>query len=197
MVYAATTNSCSIQLSTDVKGFAPIILTDNAGSDFQLFKPTGDVTYLPQGTQLQLVCTGNKNFIESTNEASLELKCSKGSFVDANNNAYELSELVCKSIPSSSLRITAEECSNGNGYIYQTGFNINNQFYGPVFEICYSNVTENTFYTHNTLNGAAMDSKYILYLHIYLTTMYIISCKLIISTHPLIESIASPIKSSS
>ncbi|TMW45675.1 hypothetical protein DOY81_009251, partial [Sarcophaga bullata] len=56
------------------------------------------------------------------------------------------------------LRITTEECSNGNGYIYETGFNINNQFYGPVFEICYSNVTENTFYTHNTLNGAAMDN---------------------------------------
>ncbi|TMW45671.1 hypothetical protein DOY81_009247 [Sarcophaga bullata] len=35
------------------------------------------------------------------NEVSLELKCSKGSFVDANNNAYELNELVCKSIPSS------------------------------------------------------------------------------------------------
>ncbi|TMW45669.1 hypothetical protein DOY81_009245 [Sarcophaga bullata] len=63
VVNAAAKNSCSIKLSTDVKGFAPIILTDNAGSDFKLFKPTGDVTYLKHGTQLHLVCTGNKNYI--------------------------------------------------------------------------------------------------------------------------------------
>lgn len=160
VVSAAAAKSCSITLPTDAKGFAPIFLTASDGNDFQLFKPTGEVTYLSDGTQLNLVCTGRKNFIVATNEVSLELTCSKGSFVDANNNAYVLGDLVCKSIPSSTLRLTNEECSNGNGYIYEAGFDINSQFYGPVFEICYSNVTENTFYTHNTLNGAAMNCKY-------------------------------------
>ncbi|KAI8122060.1 hypothetical protein FF38_02191 [Lucilia cuprina] len=153
---AAKTKSCSIKLP-DIKGFAPVILTAESRNNYKLFKPTGEITSLKEGSKLRLVCTGNKNVFENTSFDTLELKCSKGNFVDANNNVQPLSELVCKSIPSSTMKITNEECSNGNGYIYETGFIIEDEFYGPVFEICYSNVTENTFYTHGILNGAAMD----------------------------------------
>ncbi|KAM7344138.1 salivary protein Tsal1-like [Cochliomyia hominivorax] len=153
---AKTQKSCSIKLPSDVKGFAPVILTSTSGNDYELFKPTGEVTNLKEDTHLLLVCTGKKNVFENSKYNTLELKCSKGNFVDSNNNVQALNELVCDSIPSSSLKITNEECSNGNGYIYETGFIIKNKFYGPVFEICYSNTTENTFYTHHKLNGAAI-----------------------------------------
>lgn len=147
-------------MPTDIKGFAPVILTSASDNDYKLFKPTGEVTQLSEGTQLLLACTGNKNVFEDTTFNILQLQCSKGNFVDSNNNVQPLSELVCKSIPSSSMKITSEECSHGEGYIYETGFIVEGAFYGPVFEICYSNVTENTLYTRGILNGAAMDCEY-------------------------------------
>lgn len=159
-VLAVAEKSCAIKLPDDIKGFAPVILTSSSGNDFKLFKPTGQITSLREGTKLMLVCTGNKNVFEDTTFDTLHLKCSKGKFVDENKKVQPLKELVCKSIPSSSLKITTEKCSHGNGTIYETGFLIEDQFYGPVFEICYSNITENTFYTHSILNGAAMDCKY-------------------------------------
>lgn len=131
------------------------------GNDYyRLFKPAGKVTIFNEGCQLMFVCTGNKNVFENTTFHTLQLKCFKGNFVDSYNNIQPLKELVCKFIPTSSMKITNVECSHGNGYIYEIGFIIKQKFYGPVFEICYSNVTENTFYTHSTLNGAAMNCKY-------------------------------------
>ncbi|KAM7342770.1 salivary protein Tsal1-like [Cochliomyia hominivorax] len=153
---AKAQQSCSIKLPSDVNGFGPVILTSTSGNDYDLLKPTGEVTNLKEGTRLLLVCTGKKNVFKKTKYDTLELKCSKGKFVDSKNKVQKLSKLVCHSIPRSSLKITNEECSNGNGYIYETGFVIKNKFYGPVFEICYSNTTENTFYTHHKLNGAAI-----------------------------------------
>ncbi|KAM7344139.1 salivary protein Tsal1-like [Cochliomyia hominivorax] len=153
---AKAQQSCSIKLPGDVNGFGPVILTSTSGNDYKLFKPTGQVTKLNEGTSLLLACTGQRNVLKKPKQVTLELKCSKGKFVDSKKKVHKLSKLICKSIPKSSLQKTDVQCSNGHGYIYETGFIINDKFYGPVFEICYSNTTENTFYTHHKLNGAAI-----------------------------------------
>ncbi|XP_061402301.1 uncharacterized protein LOC133338132 [Musca vetustissima] len=156
---ALTINACTITLPDDIQGFAPVILvsTNPSSGDYQLFKPTGQTTEIPEGASLYLVCTGNKNIITSLNVPSLELQCSANEFVDSNNNAYQLKDVVCKSIPSSSLKLTNNECSQERGTIFEAGYIVDGTFYGPVFEICYDNITESTFYTHNVINGAAID----------------------------------------
>ncbi|XP_005182499.2 uncharacterized protein LOC101891285 [Musca domestica] len=158
-VLVITVNACSITLPDDIQGFAPIILVKNnpTSGDYQLFKPTGKTTDIPEGASLYLVCTGNKNVITSLNVASLVLQCSADQFVDANNNAYNLYDIVCKSIPSSTLRLTSDGCSQNRGTIFEAGYMVDQTFYGPVFEMCYDNVTETTYYTHNVINGAAID----------------------------------------
>ncbi|XP_061402303.1 uncharacterized protein LOC133338135 [Musca vetustissima] len=152
-------NACSITLPEDVKGFAPVLLTRTpSDSDYELFKPTGKTTKLPNGTKLLLACTGSKNVIVSEKKSTLELTCSGNKFVDGNNNEYDLKDLVCKSIPSPSLRVTDEGCSQNRGVIHQPGFEVNKKFYGPVFEICYNDDDEHTWYTHNTINDAISES---------------------------------------
>uniref|UniRef100_A0A1L8EC91 Putative dna/rna non-specific endonuclease n=1 Tax=Haematobia irritans TaxID=7368 RepID=A0A1L8EC91_HAEIR len=155
---AIVVNACSITLPQDVKGFAPVILTrSSAKGEYQLFKPTGKTTDIPEGTQLLLACTGKKNIIESLNKETLELKCSSNKFKDNNNNAYNLKDLVCKSIPSSTLKVTSTLCSKNRGKVFEIGFELNKKFYGPVFDICYDNNKETTYYTHNIINGAAIN----------------------------------------
>ncbi|XP_005182498.2 uncharacterized protein LOC101891113 [Musca domestica] len=156
---AIVANACSITLPDDVKGFAPVLLTrTSSNKDYELFKPSGKTTELSDGTKLLLACTGSKNVIVSEKKSTLELTCSGDQFVDANNNAYDLKDLVCKSIPSPTLRVTDESCSQNRGVIHQPGFTVNKKFYGPVFEICYNNDIEHTYYTHNTINGATIDN---------------------------------------
>lgn len=80
--------------------------------------------------------------------------------MDANNNVYSLKDLVCKSIPSSTLKLTSNGCSYDRGFIFEAGYTIGTEFFGPEYEICYNNGTETTYYAHNTINGAAIDCKY-------------------------------------
>ncbi|XP_013103365.1 uncharacterized protein LOC106084323 [Stomoxys calcitrans] len=161
---AIAANACSITLPEDVQGFAPVILTrSSAKGEYQLFKPTGKTTEIPDGTQLLLACTGKKNTMESVKSGksvksnTLELKCSSNKFKDNNNNQHQLKNLVCKTIPSSILRKTNNKCSKNRGKILEAGFELNKKFYGPVFEICYDKESETTYYTHNTINGAAIN----------------------------------------
>ncbi|XP_073844619.1 salivary protein Tsal1-like [Musca autumnalis] len=156
---AITINACSITLPDDIQGFAPVLLIKNnpITGDYQLFKPTGKTTEIPEGASLYLACTGSKNVITSLNVTTLALQCSTGQFMDANNNAYALKDIVCKSIPSSTLRLTSNGCSQNRGAIFEAGYTVDRVFYGPTLEICYDNDTERTFYTHNVINGAAID----------------------------------------
>lgn len=161
MASAKVPTGCSIKLNEDIKGFAPVILTAAKRKYYQLFRPTGEVTRLKTGTRLLLACTGHKNVFTDTNFHMLQLKCLKGNFVDANNNEQALSKLTCKSIPTSTLRLTADKCARGKGLIYESGFMLENDFYGPIFEICHNTTTDQTIYTHHILNGAAIKCKFV------------------------------------
>ncbi|XP_037955035.1 uncharacterized protein LOC119684949 isoform X2 [Teleopsis dalmanni] len=153
-------SGCGITLPTDMPTSEPVWLSSLDGlSPYVLFKPTGQVTTIPNGGKLLLVCPGSGNAINLLNQQSLELYCHTDDTFKSvvGNVAYTLNQLGCKSIPTSVLRLTSETCSNGQGYIFKAGFEYNTNQFASVFSICYSNVTENTFYTHNTVNGAAIN----------------------------------------
>ncbi|XP_037813071.1 uncharacterized protein LOC119604493 [Lucilia sericata] len=159
--FAIVTANCYINLSTDIQIRSPVILVSSFGHNYKLFKPSGQVALINNGANLLLACpTVNRNKFVNTDQniqQVIQLTCDNGNFIySKTRNRANFKQLLCQIAPMSMLQITGRSCANGQGVIYETGFNINQQFYGPVFEICYDNTNEYTYYTHNTLNGAAM-----------------------------------------
>lgn len=136
-----------------------IIVKKPTDQEFQLFKPTGILTKFPIGTKYGLGCPGKNNYfvynlLEKPNDVYTETTCNK----PGTSSTSYFPNLQCKSIPAATLVPTNRSCAI-NGLIYEVGFIIENQFYGPILTICFDPVNNVIFYTNHIINGAAINGK--------------------------------------
>lgn len=157
---------CDLFTPFDFRNKTPVILVKKPqDKEFQLFKPTGSQTKFPTGTKFGLGCTGVNNYLDIKYAAKpskgkkthvyAETSCT-GKKEKNGNEARDFSKILCRKIPTSSIRRTNQNCGV-KGLIHEVGFIIENKFYGPILTICYDHVNKIIFYTNNTINGAAID----------------------------------------
>ncbi|KAL5289060.1 hypothetical protein ACFFRR_009326 [Megaselia abdita] len=151
---------CIVKLPEDIPKAEPLYLnTIRSGKQikYSLIAPTNNTLRVKTNSLITLSCSGRRNFIFNTNRNFTTLLCRSGTiFQDESNYSVDIRQLNCTKIPESELRVSQSKCAHNRGYIYKVGFNVFQNVFLTNFKICYDNKSENTFYSENIINGAAI-----------------------------------------
>ncbi|XP_018564211.1 uncharacterized protein LOC108905712 [Anoplophora glabripennis] len=151
-LFAAEIYCQGCRLNANRDKYLPLVF-HNYTTYFQLVVPEMGEVHLNTGESVTLACTGKKNYLTETNSNSTYATCISGNILRLFRKKIYFDDLRCNKDIRGDIRKTRTICANGWGYITEIGYQIKNNDWFTLIEVCYDDDNGVTFYTAHNLYG--------------------------------------------
>lgn len=152
-------HSCTIKLPNDIPINEPLYLK-SIRNKYEFLQFTNQTNNLPINSKLILLCHGRRNeLILKPHNNNTRLICkSSNQFEDFDNKTIvNLNQMNCTKTVTSDIKITSQKCSiNNQGNLYEIGYRLNSQNFLTIFQVCYNNKTETTYFSVHQIKGSTI-----------------------------------------
>lgn len=140
------TYGCVININKHLSDPQPILVVPNKNQFFLPQNKDGEI-FLQPNEQMELFCS--KKFLFPTSTLNtITVSCVENDTVLHNKIPIDFKSIKCNSHAFHTAQQTNLSCYN-DSYLIQIGFNLSNQRFLDIIDVCYNNVLETTLYTHH------------------------------------------------
>ncbi|XP_059608101.1 uncharacterized protein LOC132255944 [Phlebotomus argentipes] len=146
---------CEIYVTGGLGEPQPLILNRDATEFVEPNSKTGIVRLNP-GDVISLFCTNGFDSPAAT-DSLLTATCLTGNhFIIGGNKMSEMvfSDIVCKSYPYHTARLSGDKCADGEGVDIEVGFIVKELFI-ELYHICHDDIRESTLYVSHSMHPGA------------------------------------------
>uniref|UniRef100_A0A182KAQ0 DNA/RNA non-specific endonuclease/pyrophosphatase/phosphodiesterase domain-containing protein n=1 Tax=Anopheles christyi TaxID=43041 RepID=A0A182KAQ0_9DIPT len=136
----------------------PLFLKQSGSNQYELLQPTGPFFEWRQAETTVVGCSPAKIILSNTESNRANLSCSKGQdfILNGGQKRVSFSELSCSSAVSAAIQPSNMSCGNGEGRIYNIGFEVKDKYFVNYFQVCYNLPKSSAIYSKHQILGKAI-----------------------------------------
>lgn len=140
------THGCLININKHLSNPQPLLIVPEKNQFYLPQNKLGEILLQPN-EQIELFCS-ERFLFPASNLNTIIVSCIENDIVLHDKSPIDFKSIKCKSHAFHTARQTYQSCYN-DSYLIQIGFNLSNERFLDIIDVCYNTALETTLYTHH------------------------------------------------